>query len=63
MMNRGFDRETIERVARGYKRSQDACSALGIPLRSFGRLCSKYDIVTPYVQRQRRAQLARSRAA
>ena len=63
MMNRGYDRGTIERVARIYKSNQDACMALGITLRSFGRLCHKYDVETPYVKRQRQAQAARSRAA
>lgn len=63
MMSRGFDRDTIERVARIYKSNQDACSALGITLRSFGRLCSKYQIETPYVKRQRQRSTAASRAA
>ena len=45
-MNRGYDRDTIERVARIYKSNQDACLALGITLRSFGRLCNKYDVET-----------------
>ncbi len=51
-MNRGYDRDTIERVARIHKSNQDACLALGITLRSFGRLCNKYDVETPYVKRQ-----------
>lgn len=58
-MNRGYDRDTIERVARIYKSNQDACLALGITLRSFGRLCNKYDVETPYVKRQRQTRAAR----
>ena len=63
MLSRGFDRETIERVARIYKSNQDASMALGITLCSFGRLCNKYDVKTPYVKRLRRAHAAQSQAA
>ena len=52
-MNRGFDKATIERVARMYKSNQEACAALGITLRSFGRLCRKYGVETPWVQKRR----------
>lgn len=62
-MNRGFDRETIERASRMYKSNQDACVALGITLRSFSRLCRKYEIETPYAKRLRQLDMARSRAA
>ena len=46
--------EEIERVARMYKSNQDASQALGITMRSFGRLCRKYRIETPYAKRRRR---------
>ena len=44
----GIDRERIERVARIYASNQDASQALGINMRSFGRLCRQYGIETPY---------------
>ncbi|NKB71263.1 MAG: hypothetical protein GKR89_29675 [Candidatus Latescibacteria bacterium] len=53
-MQRGISREQIERVARIYKSNQDASQALGINMRSFGRLCRKYGVETPYVRRRRR---------
>ena len=52
-MQKGITREQMERVARIYKYNQDASQALGITLRSFGRLCRKYGIETPYCRRQR----------
>ena len=52
-MNRGFNKDTIVRVARMYKSNQDACSALGITLLSFGRLCWKFGVETPYAKRRR----------
>ena len=52
-MNKGFSREQIERVARMYKCYQDASRALGITIRSFSRLCRKYDIESPFARRQR----------
>lgn len=52
-MNRGIDQSTIERVARMYKSNQEACAALGITLRSFGRLCRKYGVETPWVRKRR----------
>ena len=52
-MNKGFSREQIERVARMYKCNQDASQALGITIRSFSRLCRKYDIESPFARRQR----------
>ena len=62
-MNRGFDRETVTRAARIYKRNQDACIALGITLRSFSRLCRKYEVETPYARRLQQLQAVGSRAA
>ena len=49
-MEKGFGRDQIERVARVYKCNQDASRALGITIRSFSRLCRKYDIETPYAR-------------
>ena len=54
-MNRGITKETIQRVARMYRSNQDASVALGITMRSFGRLCRKFGIETPYSKRRRRA--------
>ena len=52
-MDKGFSREQIERVARIYKCNQDASRALGITIRSFSRLCRKYDIESPFARRRR----------
>ena len=52
-MNRGISREQIERVARIYKSNQDASRALGITIRSFSRLCRKYQVESPYDRRSR----------
>ena len=52
-MNRGFTKEMIVRVARMYKSNQDASKALGITLRSFGRLCRRFEVETPYAKRRR----------
>lgn len=52
-MNKGFSREQIERVARMYKCNLDASQALGITIRSFSRLCRKYEIESPFARRQR----------
>ena len=61
MVNKGFSREQIERVARMYKCNQDASRALGITIRSFSRLCRKYDIESPFARRQRqRCRAAKS---
>ena len=62
-MNRGFDKATIERVARMYKSNQEACAALGITLRSFGRLCRKYGVETPWVKKRRERGSLRPAAA
>ena len=53
LVNKGFSREQIERVARMYKCNQDASRALGITIRSFSRLCRKYEIESPFARRQR----------
>ena len=46
-------REQIERVARIYHTNQDASRALGIALRSFSRLCKRYEVDTPYARKRR----------
>ena len=62
-MNRGFTKDTIVRVARMYKSNQDASNALGITLRSFGRLCRKFGVETPYAKRLRVAHECRPASA
>ncbi len=52
MDEKGISRERVERVARLYKQNGDASLALGITMRSFGRLCRKYGIETPYARRR-----------
>ena len=47
-------RDRVERVARIYASNKDASQALGITLGSFGRLCRKFAIETPYARRRRR---------
>jgi hypothetical protein len=60
-MEKHITREQVERVARIYKNNKDAGIALGIAMRSFARLCRKYDIETPYARKQRRySQFRRS---
>jgi hypothetical protein len=49
-----ISKDRIERVARIYASNQDASRALGIAMRSFSRLCQRYDVETPYVRRRRR---------
>ena len=61
-MERGISRERIERVARMYKRNQDACRALSITLQSFSRLCRKYDVETPSARHLRALRQCCSRA-
>jgi hypothetical protein len=58
-MDKGITREQIERAARLYKTNMDASQALGIAMRSFGRLCRRYGIETPWVRKRRRRQAAR----
>ena len=48
-----ISRERVERVARIYASNKDASQVLGITLRSFGRLCRKFGIETPYARRRR----------
>ena len=52
-------RERVERVARIYHSNKDASQALGITLGSFGRLCRKFGIETPYARRRQRLYKAR----
>ena len=49
-----ISKERIERVARIYASNTEASSALGIALGSFGRLCRRYGIETPYARKRRR---------
>ncbi|MEW6752769.1 MAG: hypothetical protein AB1505_17590 [Candidatus Latescibacterota bacterium] len=49
----GISRDQIERVARIYKSNQDASRALGITIRSFSRLCHKYQVESPHSRRSR----------
>lgn len=48
-----FDRARVERVARIYRSNSDAARALGIRPSSFGRLCKRLGIESPYERRQR----------
>lgn len=52
----GIERDRVERVARIYASNGAAAEALGIAMRSFGRLCRQHGIETPYgrLQRMRR---------
>lgn len=52
-MNKGFSRDQIERVARMYRHNGDASRALGITIRSFSRLCRRYEIESPFARRRR----------
>lgn len=54
-MDKGIDRDQVERVARIYKTNEDASRALGIEMRSFGRLCRRHGIETPWARKRRRA--------
>ncbi len=58
-MDKGIVREQVERVARIYKSNQDAGRALGVDMRSFGRICKRYGIETPFARRRRQLQEAR----
>jgi hypothetical protein len=53
-------RQAVERVARIYKKNQDASQALGITLRSFSRLCHEYGIETPYARKLNNRRLLKS---
>jgi hypothetical protein len=62
-MDKQITQERLERVARMYKSNEDASQALGIKMRSFGRLCRNYGIETPYVRKCRlRREAARGGA-
>ena len=52
-MTSKIDRDQIARVARVYKRNQDASQALGISIQYFARLCRHYDVETPYARKRR----------
>ena len=56
-------RTAVERVARIYHSNEDASRALGINLRTFGRLCREYGIETPYKRKLRRRASATLREA
>ena len=56
-------KERIERVARIYASNQDASQALGITIRSFSRLCRRYEIESPYGRKCRGIQEIRKRHA
>ena len=43
----------IERAARIYASNQFASDALGIHVATFGRLCKRYGIETPYERRRK----------
>jgi len=55
-------RDAVERVARIYHSNSDASAALGIEMRSFGRLCRRYRIETPYARQRRRTREAHDAA-
>lgn len=56
-----IDRGCVERVARIYASNEEAARALGIVMRSFSRLCRRYEVETPYVRRQRLRREAKAR--
>lgn len=62
-MDKQITRERLERVARMYKSNEDASQALGIKMRSFGRLCRNHGIETPYVRKCRLRREAARRGA
>ena len=57
-MGRGIRPEHVAHAARMYKTNADASSALGITMRSFGRLCRRHGIETPYVRKRRMRRAA-----
>lgn len=61
-MTRTVTRDQVERAARVYHRNVDASAALGVTLRSFGRLCREFEVETPYA-RHRRERLEAARPA
>ncbi|NKB67390.1 MAG: hypothetical protein GKR89_10045 [Candidatus Latescibacteria bacterium] len=62
-MGKEIDKARIARVARVYKNNTDAARALGIAKQSFGRLCRKYAIESPWERRQRQMSESRQPAA
>jgi hypothetical protein len=48
-----ISRDRIEKVARIYASNIDASRALGIAMRSFSRLCRRYEVETPHARRRR----------
>jgi len=56
-MNKSIPREQVERAARVYKSNQEAAAALRIVAGSFGRLCRKMGIESPYARRRRRGRV------
>jgi len=54
----GVPRDAVERVARMYHSNSDASAALGVEMRSFGRLCRRYEIETPYARKRRQTREA-----
>ncbi len=54
----GVPKDAVERVARMYHSNSDASAALGVEMRSFGRLCRRYAIETPYARKRRRTREA-----
>jgi len=62
-MDKGISRDQVERAARVYRTNLDASRALGIELRSFGRLCRRHGVETPWARKRRQAREARVRPA
>ncbi|MBI2052567.1 MAG: hypothetical protein HYT38_02765 [Candidatus Sungbacteria bacterium] len=49
-----FTKEDVARAARMYRSNADAAAALGIAHGTFGCLCRRYGIVSPFQKRQER---------
>ena len=49
-----ISRAEIERTARVYASNKEASQALGIAMPTFGRLCRRYGVESPYARRRRR---------
>ena len=49
-----ISKDQIERAARVYTSNKEASQALGIAMQSFGRICRRYGVETPYARRRRR---------
>lgn len=48
--------DRVKRVARLYASNKEASQALGIAAGSFGRICRRHGIETPFARRHRRLQ-------